>query len=177
MRRILFFMLAVFILAGCSQDGSKESKYRLELKQGSYAVDFLYKDMQDVPFRLSKQNGKVVILYFWRMKCEECKLELKSLEELYRAYKDKGLVVVSVDADTMHSSPVADVREFMDKEGIAFTRIRDSDGFVSEAYGVLRAPESYVIDKNGVVASIHKNRTDWTSAEKRAAIESLLNAR
>ncbi|MBI2413525.1 MAG: TlpA family protein disulfide reductase [Deltaproteobacteria bacterium] len=175
MKKILVMILLVFVFAGCNKGkDEKASPYRQDLKPGSPSVDFLYKDMDEKPFRLSEEKGKVVVLYFWRMKCSECKDEMKSLESLYRKYKDRGIKVVAVGADTMHSAPIEDVREFLSKSGITFTNLRDDQGFVSEAYNVLKAPEAFVIDKNGIIDVVMMTNTDWMSDESIKLFESLL---
>lgn len=175
MKKILVMILLVFVFAGCNKgNDEKASPYRQDLKPGSPSVDFLYKDMDEKPFRLSEEKGKVVVLYFWRMKCAECKIEMKSLESLYRKYKDRGIKVVAVGADTMHSAPIEDVREFLSKSGITFTNLRDDQGFVSEAYNVLKAPQAFVIDKNGIITAVMMTNTDWMSDESIKLFESLI---
>lgn len=176
-----FFLFAVIILAiaACSDEGARDKKaasFQRNLKAGGAAVDFFYKDMDGRPFRLSEQKGKVVILYFWRMKCAECKTEMISLDALHRKFKDKGLVVVAVGADTMHSSPIADVREFLKEKGFTFVNLRDSEGYVAEAYSIIFIPHTFVIDKDGVVADVKNVKTDWTSAESVRLMENLLAA-
>ncbi|MBI5563056.1 MAG: TlpA family protein disulfide reductase [Deltaproteobacteria bacterium] len=178
MRRLLtaFMFTWVALIYGCSKDGAdKPSPYAsIEPKAGAPAADFLYRDIDEAPFRLSDQRGKAVVLYFWRMKCKECKEELPGLEAFYRAYKARGLVVVAVGADTMHSAPIEDVRAFIAKNGLTFVNIRDSEGYVSEAFSVLRAPTVFVIDKKGNIARIKEGATDWASPENAAFVESLL---
>lgn len=175
MKKILLIVLLAFVFVGCNKGkDEKASPYRQELKPGSQAVDFLFKDMDGRPFRLSEEKGKVVVLYFWRMKCEECKEEMKSLESIHRKYKDRGLIVVAVGADTMHSAPLPDVNEFLSANGITFRNLRDDQGFVSEAYNVLKAPQAFVIDRNGAIAAITTTKTDWTSEESIKLFESLL---
>lgn len=174
MKKILIMILLAFVFAGCNKGkDEKASPYRQDLKPGSPSVDFLYKDMDEKPFRLSEEKGKVVVLYFWRMKCAECKIEMQSLESLYMRYKDRGIKVVAVGADTMHSAPIEDVREFLSKSGITFTNLRDDQGFVSEAYNVLKAPQTFVIDKNGTIAAVMTTNTDWMSDESIKLFESL----
>ncbi len=176
MRKIFFCFVIAVMLAACSDEGARDKKaasFARDLKAGDAAIDFLYKDMDGRPFRLSEQKGKVVILYFWRMKCAECKAEMESLEALNGRFKDRGLVVVAVGADTMHSSPIGDVRDFLKAKGFTFINIRDSEGFVAEAYSIIFTPHTFVIDGNGVVADVKKVKTDWMSPESVGLIESL----
>lgn len=176
MKKIFLCAVILFALAACSDEGSKKKAVSMPhaLKAGDTAVDFLYKDMDGRPFRLSEQRGRVVILYFWRMKCAECKAEMDSLEALQRRFKDKGLVVVAVGADTMHSAPIGDVRDFLKAKGFTFINMRDSEGYVAEAYSIIFIPHTFVIDGNGAVADVKKVKTDWMSAESVGLIESLI---
>lgn len=174
MRRILLIILAITLLS-CSNEGKKEEVSYIPVnKVGSPATDFLYKDMDGKPFRLSEKKGQAVILYFWRMKCVDCKEDMKTLEALNAKYREKGLLVVAVGADTMHSADVNLVREFLKNSGFNFLNIRDEDGFVSEAYDVLKAPQAFVIDKNGKLAHIQSGRVDWTSPEMIKLVESII---
>ena len=175
MKKIFLLIFAIIFLAGCKDQGSvKESKFIVNLEAGAPSVDFLYRDMDQKPFRLSEHKGKVVLLYFWRMKCTECQTELKAIDALHKKYGDRGFVAVSVGADSMHSAPLYKVVEFFDREGFSFVKIRDEDGFVAEAYQVMRAPEAYLIDKDGMIALVQKGYTDWGATEKTELIEKLL---
>lgn len=176
MKKIFLLIFAVIFIAGCRDTGGKnESRFVADLREGGPSVDFLYRDMDNRPFRLSEHKGKVVLLYFWRMKCTECQAELKAIDALHKKYNDKGFIAVSVGADSMHSAPLNKVHEFYDKEGFTFVKIRDEDGFVAEAYQVMRAPEAYIMDKNGTIALIQKGATDWAAPEKAEFIEKLLS--
>lgn len=175
MRRLILIILAAFMLAACSKDGEKqEVEFIPEHRVGAPATDFQYSDMDGKPFRLSEKKGRVVVLYFWRMKCADCKEDMLSLEGLNRKYRDKGLTVVAVGADTMHSAPIGEVREFLAKSAFTFQNIRDDNGYVSEAYDVLKAPKAFVIDKNGNLALIKEGRVDWMGPDITGLVESLL---
>lgn len=175
MKKILLSLALAFLLSACSNEESGNiANFNPNPKVGAPATDFLFKDMYGKPFRLTENKGKVVLLYFWRMKCLDCLDSMDSLEALNRAYRDKGLLVVGVGEDNMHSSPIEDVADLFKKKEYSFLPLRDDQGFVSEAYAVLKAPEAFVIDKNGVIASIQKGKTDWMSPENVKFIESLL---
>ncbi|MBI5587606.1 MAG: TlpA family protein disulfide reductase [Deltaproteobacteria bacterium] len=174
MRRLALLFMALFIFWGCTNDNSdRKANYNPDPKVGAKATDFLFRDIDEKPFRLSEHKGHVVLLYFWRMKCRECTDAMDPLELLYRKYKDRGLVVVTVGADTMHSAPIEDVRDFLSRHGISSVTLRDDQGFVSEAYNVLKAPMAFIIDKDGTIVSIKEGKTDWMSHENTSLMESL----
>lgn len=178
MKKIFLALVAAVIFFGCSDgkdNSGTNSRYVTDLTAGSQSVDFLFKDMEGKPFRLSENKGKVVLLYFWRMKCEECKTELRAIDALQKKYKEKGLIVVAVGADSMHSAPLYEVHQFFDKEKFSFMKMRDEDGFVAEAYNVMRAPEVYVIDRDGTIAIVQKGVADWGGPELTGAMEKILS--
>ncbi|MBI5642478.1 MAG: TlpA family protein disulfide reductase [Deltaproteobacteria bacterium] len=176
MKKFIILILMVFVFAGCNKENAQQTKsvYAVELKAGSPAVDFLYKDIDGNPFRLSGKKGEVVILYFWRMKCPECMNDMRSLDELSRKYKEKGLLVAAINADSMHSAPFTQVQEFLKEHNYAFLNIRDDEGFVSEAYNIIKAPHAFIIDKNSVIVSVKDQKTGWMDADTTKLIESLL---
>lgn len=174
MRRLVLILLAFLTFYGCSNDSTgPRPNYNPDPKIGAEATDFLFRDMDERPFRLSEHRGRVVLLYFWRMKCEECKEGLLSLDKLNKRFSDRGLVVVTVGADTMHSAPIEDVRAFLSENGITGVALRDDQGFVSEAYNVLKAPRAFVIDRGGTIAAIIDGPTDWMSEENVGLMERL----
>lgn len=176
MRRIAIILLAVLTLAACGNEksDSKKSAYTEGIAVGQKARDFLYADMEGKPFRLSEHKGKVVIMLFWRVKCAECVPEMDSLDALYRKFHSKGLDALAINEDSMHSAPLGQVMDLLEKKGYAFTKMRDDNGFVAEAYEVLVAPIAFVIDKNGVIVAVKSGKTNWTDAENSAFIEGLL---
>ncbi len=177
MKRFFITALISLFLTGCSGDERDAARmYQPEIKEGKPAPDFLFADMDGRPFRLSEEGGRVVVLFFWRLKCEECVESMPSLEELHRRFKDRGLVVVAVGADSMHSATIYEVSDFIKENNLTFRVLRDEDGFVAEAFRVLRVPVAYIIDKKGLIARIIKGPVDWTDDERTAEIESLLEA-
>ncbi len=175
MKKIILAISALLILVGCTANGGKKADFDTTPIVGHDAKDFLYNDMDNRPFRLSEKKGNVVMIFFWRMKCPDCKVEMKSLDALARKYKDKGLIVVAVGADAINSAPISEVVAFLKKNHYdSWVDLRDDDGFVSEAYGVIIAPETVVVDKSGKVAAVEHGKADWTSPEKIKLIESLL---
>ncbi len=175
MKRFIALFVLAFLAAGCSNEGGDQRElFQPEIKEGRPAPDFLFTDINDKPFRLSEQRGKVVVLFFWRLKCRECVESMPSLEALYRRLKDRGLEVVAVDADSIHSAELYDVMEFLKEHELTFRVLYDEDGFVSEAFMVIRVPAAFIIDKDGTIARIVEGKADWSSGPVATTIESLL---
>jgi thiol-disulfide isomerase/thioredoxin len=74
-------------------------------------LDFTVKDIAGKDVRLSKYQGKVVLVNFWATWCGPCRREIPSLISLYRDYQGRGFVVlgVSVDKEVALIKPFAQV--------------------------------------------------------------------
>ncbi len=175
MKRLIIIIVAAMIIAGgCSKGRDSGKGGFIPVKVGNQANDFLYNDVDEKPFMLSKERGKVVLVYFWTMKCKECADSMESLDALNRKYKDRGLVIVAIVAETSQTAPMYELNKFIQKGAYGFRVIRDEDGIISEAFEVLNAPQAFIINKKGVINSIVQGKTDWMSADNARLIESLL---
>jgi outer membrane lipoprotein-sorting protein len=66
---------------------------------GREAFDFTLKDLDGREVNLRDLRGKVVLLSFWASWCDPCRAEMPSIEKLHREFKDKGLVVLGINAE------------------------------------------------------------------------------
>ncbi|HYE33768.1 MAG TPA: DUF2092 domain-containing protein [Methylomirabilota bacterium] len=101
---------------------------------------------------LAKHKGKdVVILDFWATWCGPCVRAMPIISEVVSSYKDKGVVLYAVN---VQEQPKA-ITEFLEKRKLNVTVALDKDGAVSERYGVEGIPQTVIIDKEGVIRSVH----------------------
>ncbi len=127
---------------------------------GSNAPDFTVQD-SDHKVTLSQFRGQVVVLNFWATWCPPCVEETPSLVRMQARLKDKGVVVlaVSIDADD------AAYHKFLKEYGVNMVTVRDEAQKASSLYGTFGWPESYVIDRNGVIRRKFIGPVNWTSPE------------
>jgi peroxiredoxin/outer membrane lipoprotein-sorting protein len=111
---------------------------------GKPAPDFTLLDMENKPLNLGELKGKVVLLDFWATWCAPCRAELPSVELLYRDFKDKGLLVLGVDAEEPKNQTA-----FMEKFGYTFRTLVDPNDKVKNLYNVSGIPATVLIDKEG----------------------------
>jgi peroxiredoxin len=135
------------------------------------AGDFVARDMQGKPAHFGKLRGRVVLLNFWATWCSTCRKEMPALEQLHRAYKDRGLVVLALSQD---QAPLATVRGFVEEHNLSFPVWHDRDGLVGRQYSVPGVPTAYLIGADGRIAGRVFGEYDWFSPEARAAVEALL---
>jgi peroxiredoxin len=68
----------------------------------------------------------------------------------------------------------ARIRAFIDKSGITFPVVRDTDGAVAKAWGARIFPASYLVDRTGRVKHVLIGGADWTGPELVSTIRALL---
>lgn len=127
-------------------------------KVGDIAPDFslnLYKDYQagyGDTINLTSLKGKVVIINFWASWCEPCRDEAPDLENVWRKYRDRGLVVIGIDElDT----EVAALR-YLQSFGISYPNGLDFQQRIGKnQYRITGQPETFILDKNGVIRYVY----------------------
>ncbi len=127
--------------------------------------------MQDSDHKvtLSQFRGDVVVLNFWATWCPPCVEETPSLVQMQTMLKSKGVVVLAVsideDADAYH--------KFLKEYGVNMVTVRDESQRTAKLYGTAGWPESYVIDRKGVIRRKFIGPVDWTSPEVRDYLSKL----
>jgi thiol-disulfide isomerase/thioredoxin len=119
--------------------------------EGAEAADFTLDTLDDASFSLAEHEGKVVVLDFWATWCAPCIQGLPVVSAVTAEYADKGVVFAAVDL----AEKADHVAEFMEKKEWDFTVALDTEGKVSDSYGVSGIPHSVVIDKQGVIRHVH----------------------
>lgn len=138
---------------------------------GKIAPEFELKDLSGARVRLAEVRGKVVLLNFWAEWCGPCRAEMPFMESLYKAFKDKGLVVLAVSVDRSEKA----VKAFVSDKKLTFKVLMDNDKEVSfDQYGVIGLPTTFLIDKKGVVAEKFMGPMEWDSAEMKDTVSRLL---
>ena len=120
-------------------------------------------------FTLAGLRGKVVLVNFWATWCEPCVTEMPSLQRVRDQFAPR-FEVLGVN----HKEGPAHIKAFVDRSGITFPIVRDTDGAVAAAWGVRIFPASYVVDKTGAVKHVLIGGADWTSPPLLSTIRALL---
>lgn len=116
---------------------------------GQPAPDFALVDLSGDPIRLADLRGRPVVLNFWGSWCPPCVEEFPRLERAVDEHSDDGLVVIGVVYQDRYTS----ARDFMDSFGATWPAAMDPGGRVAAGYGIYGAPETFFIDRDGVVAA------------------------
>lgn len=141
---ILTTVLAVSVLLlSCRNRGGK-----IVLNEGEPAPLFSLNDRNGKIWSLEELKGKVVLVNFWASWCPSCKEEKPSLQKLSTMTKDKpNFVILTI----LYKDDPSGAFQFMKKNNLNLTLLLDRKWEASNAYGVTGVPETYIIDKKGVL--------------------------
>lgn len=140
------------------------------LEVGSPAPDFELPDLTGRMIRLSDLRGKVVFLNIWATWCPPCVSEMPQIEKLHRSMLGRSFIILAAGQD---SSDEDAVRKFCRKTELTFPVLLDSSQRLSRLYRVTGYPETFIIDKEGVIAAKILGARDWASAEWLKTFENL----
>jgi peroxiredoxin len=118
-------------------------------------------------------RGRVVLLNLWATWCPPCEQEMPSMERLYQEMGPQGLEVVAISIDQL--SPDA-VRQWAEERGLSFTVLHDRTGRIQQVYQTTGMPESFVIDREGVIVKKVIGATEWDHPAQKALFRRLLAA-
>ena len=152
MRPIAVF-LALIVLSGC-YGGSRPPRI------GTSAPDFIVQDT-DHKVELRDFRGKIVVLNFWATWCPPCVEEMPSLVQLEQRLSNKGVTVVGVSVDVDGDA----YHKFLKDYKVDFLTVRDPDQKTSHLYGTFKYPETYIIDRKGIMRRKFIGAVDWSSPE------------
>jgi peroxiredoxin len=140
-------------LAGC-YGGSRPPRI------GTAAPDFTVRDA-DHTVTLSQFKGQVVVLNFWATWCPPCVEEMPSLVQMQQLMKQRGITVLAVstdvDADNYH--------RFLREHNVNLLAVRDGDNKSNALYGTFKFPETYIIDRKGIMRRKFIGPVDWTEPD------------
>lgn len=152
-RSLILVLLLVAVLAGC-YSGSRPPRI------GAAAPDFSVQDSTRT-VTLHDLRGKVVVLNFWATWCPPCIEEMPSMVEMQQKLRDRGVVVLAVSVDVDQKA----YARFIQDHKVNLLTARDPDQKSNLLYGTSQFPESYVIDRQGVIRRKFIGAVDWTAPE------------
>ncbi len=121
-------------------------------KPGQKAPAFSLTTFEGQQVSLKDLKGKVVLLNFWASWCVTCKDEAAYLEQAWQKYRPGNQVIFLGVAWTDTDSKAKD---YIKNYGISYQNGPDLGTHISQSYRITGVPETYVIDKNGVLVDVH----------------------
>jgi len=140
------------------------------VEQGDTAPDFSITADNGRTVTPANFGGRLLVLNFWATWCQPCVEEVPSLNQFAKDMADSGVVVLGVSIDKDEKI----YRNFLARNGVTFLTARDPQSKISGDYGTFKVPESYIIDTKGKVVLKVVGEANWTDADMRRYVKTLL---
>ena len=145
----LLILLTCTLATGCDRGTLSDQIGRkapiFSINDGQHAVD------------LQSLQGKVVILNFWASWCAPCVEEMPSLQAFQQQMPQVQVVAVASDED------FAKYQRYVAQQHLSLLTVFDQNQTSNKLYGSFRFPETYVIDKRGIIRRKFIGPQDFTS--------------
>ncbi|MBF0317867.1 MAG: TlpA family protein disulfide reductase [Nitrospirae bacterium] len=165
---VIMLLIAALVVQGGFKGGQKNRPTRAV--EGLNAPAFTLKDAKGNTLTLEDLKGKAVLLNFWATWCTACVEEIPSLQSLYARQKDNPdfKVVTVLFKDSLEKAV-----SFMKDGKYDFPVLQDPEHKSAKAYGLTGVPETFLIDRRGVVVKRILGPVEWDSKSARDMISKL----
>lgn len=149
------------------------SKPKHDIAVGLYAPSLEITDeMTGRKLTTGDLKNKVLFVNFWASWCPPCREEMPSIESLFKdMFGNEKFQMITI----LYKDPYQDGTAYMKQNGYTFPVYSDSNGITARNFGVTGVPETYIIDKKGILKKRVLGPAEWNSPEAKNFINSLLN--
>ena len=140
---VLFVILVVFLAVGLGRDPHKIPSALIDKPAPEFALSDLREPANIVT--PEQMRGKVWLLNVWGSWCPACREEHPFLMEIARS---GAVPIYGLSWKDKREDALTVLSELGDPYVL---NVSDFDGRVAIDYGITGAPETYLIDKNGVI--------------------------
>ena len=121
-------------------------------------------NLQGAPESLADYRPRVVLVNNWATWCPPCKAEMPTLEAYYEQHAAQGFTIIAIEAGDSREN----VEPFVSAYGLRFPVWLDPGNAALRAFGNPNLPNSFVLDRSGMV------RYAWTGEINRAMLEKFI---
>ncbi|MEW6713788.1 MAG: TlpA disulfide reductase family protein [Nitrospirota bacterium] len=165
---ILIIVIAVAAAAIFLAPGEKS--YKTIMAVGSPAPDFELRDSTGKLWKLSELKGKVVFINFWATWCTTCKAEAPHKTALFNTMQGKPFQMLGV----LYRDGPENLPSYYQKYNVMNPTLIDPENAMAKLYGITGVPETFILDKEGILRERLIGPQEWSSPEKLALIEKWL---
>ncbi|MHB1157038.1 MAG: DUF2092 domain-containing protein [Phycisphaerales bacterium] len=119
--------------------------------EGKPAPDFTLNTLDGKTVKLSDLKDKVVILDFWATWCGPCRMAMPIIDKVAGKFAEQGVRLYAVN---LRETP-DQIKSFLKEQNLSVNVLLDSDGKVGNDYRANAIPQTVIIDRNGVVSTVH----------------------
>ena len=165
----VFLPLAFLLALAWPVCAGTDPPRHLRLQAPSESVEapaFSLPDLTGKKIQLKDYRGRLVFLNFFATWCGPCQEEMPGMDRLFRAYRDKGLVVLAVNMEQSAKT----VRPFVQELKLSFPVLLDAEGSVSHDYGIRALPVSFLVGRDGNLLWRAMGGREWDTPEMQSYI-------
>jgi peroxiredoxin len=164
-------VIAVAVLFLLKQNNSY-LKYS-PLKRGHSAPNFTFPGLDGKIVSLADYRGQVVLVNIWATWCPPCVDEMPSMEKLHQELQGENFEILAISIDAVGTKAVA---PFMKKYNLSFPALIDPDGTIKTLYHMTGVPESFIIDRQGILVEKIVGPRNWAAPEAVRYLRNLIRS-
>jgi peroxiredoxin len=147
-----------------------EKSYKTIMAIGIPAPAFELRDSTGKLWKLSDLKGKVVFINFWATWCTTCKAETPYKVTLFNNMQGKPFQMLGV----LYRDSPENLPAYFRQHNITSPTLIDPDNAMAKLYGITGVPETFILDKEGILRERVIGPREWTSPDNLALIEKWL---
>ena len=152
---ILIIIIVACVAALFLMHGTKS--YEKIASIGQPAPEFEYPDSNGKLWKLSDLRGKVVFINFWATWCTTCKAEMPHKEALFQKLKDEPFQMLGM----LFRDDPANLADYYKTQKVSLPTLISPDNASAKIFGITGVPETFIIDKEGIVREKIVGAREW----------------
>jgi peroxiredoxin len=153
-------LVAIPIILITLKEKGSHSRFIRPLQEGKPAPHFTFPDLDGRKVSLPDFRGKVVLVNIWATWCPPCRDEMPSMQKLYERFKGEHFEILAVNINADGREAVA---PFMQQMNLTFPALLDPKEKIRSLYGITGVPESFIVDREGILVNKVIGPMDWSS--------------
>ena len=157
--RVALVALWIVTIACSVPENSETEDVSGPAVEGRLAPQFSVKDRSGQLHSLNDFRGKVVLVNFWATWCPPCIEEMPSMNSLQKTLDQEKFSIIAINVDDSWDP----VDTFIKSSNLDLNIYSDFEGKVAKRYGRHKVPETYILNKEGIVVRKIMGEINWTS--------------
>lgn len=167
---VVTLLLLVGLLVACDRSRKEPTTTTTNKAIGKPAPDFVLKDTKGKVWRLSELKGQVVFVNFWATWCPPCRSEMPAMQELVQTLPPEDFQMLAI----LSNDQAVVAERFAAGIGFSAPILLDPENLAGKAYGITGVPETYIVDKQGILREAVIGPLHWNSPEARRMLAAYL---
>ena len=148
----------------------EQKEYKEIVAVGQPVTEFAYPDSNGKIWRLSDLKGKVVFINFWATWCTTCKAEMPQKALLFKKMEGKPFQMLGM----LFRDDPANLPDYYKENNVVAPTLISPDNDSAKTFGITGVPETFIIDKDGILRERLVGPQEWDTEESLALIEQYL---